>query len=156
MTSTVNGHRPDVTVGGDVQVCVRAPENPTEAGIRPDPASKSAYTRAISQEPDTRPPSARTKIGDFVSLHGEAAKASWASSWFGREQPPALFDVAHVLPGDDFTGNWLALTAATFAGILRLGGLSLAYLLAFCFATRIRAAVATAVLLAAVGVHTLI
>lgn len=154
MTSTVNGHRPDVTVGGDVRVCVRASETPSEVGSGADSSQGSAYTRAISQEPDTRPPSTRTKIGDFVSLHTESAKSAAWSSWFGRERPQALYDVCRdVVPGDGFTGNWLALTAATFAGILRLGGLSAAYLAAFCYATRIRAAVSTAVLLAGIGIR---
>ncbi len=158
MTTTVeptNGHQPSVTVAADVQMCVRTGENPAEAPIRPDPASGSAFTpvhtRAISQEPDIdQGAAARSKVRDAVSLHAGAVRASAGASWFGREQPPALFDVARdVVPGDGFDGNWAALTAATLVGILRLAGLSLAYLVAFCFATRIRAAVSTAAVAAA-------
>lgn len=140
---------------------VRASENPPEAGFGAEEASSSAFTpvhtRVIPEETDIRPPSASDKIRNFASLHTGATQAAAATSWFGRERPPALFDACRdVVPGDDFTGNWLALTAATFAGMLRLGGLSAAYLAAFCFATRIRAAVSTAVLLAGIGTQALI
>ncbi len=144
MTATVNGHRPDVTVGGDVRMRVRASENPTEAASGPDSTDSSAYTRAISQDAGDRPASAGSKVRDFVSLHKGATAAAAGTSWFGREQPASLYDTAgDVFPAKGEAGNWAVWTAMSFAGVLRLTALSLCYLAAFCFDTRIRATVST-------------
>ncbi len=149
MTTTAepqtNGHRPDVTVGGDVRMRVRADENAPDSGSGPDPAPDSAFTpvhtRAIPQETDTDQGS---KVRDFVSLHKGAARAAVASSWFGRERPSSLYDAAgDVFPTRGEAGNWATWIALSLSGVLRLTGLAVCYLTAFCFTTRIRATAST-------------
>ena len=161
MTATVertNGHRPDVTVGEQVAGCVRAPQNPSQASNRPDSDQGSVYTpvhtRAISQVSDIRPPRRPSKIRNFLSPHVKDVKAAWWGSWFGTEQPPAFYTAARqVLPADGEATNWAVGSLMTVAGLLRLVGLAACYLAAFCFATRIRATTATALLVAAGTVH---
>ncbi len=157
MTATVNGHRheaPSVTVGADVHMRVRASENPTQAAPSPDPASKSAYTRAIPQETDSDQSKSIAAVRDFVSLHGGAAKAAAATSWFGREQPECLYDVAgDVFPAKGEAVNWVRWVALSTSGVLRLTLLAACYLAAFCVATRIRATATTLIVATAVTAH---
>ncbi len=161
MTTTINGHRPDVafvTDGDDARVCVRASENPAQTPDPADQAGGSAFTpvhtRAIPHDTDIRPPKRLAKIGDFASTHVGDAKAAVAASWFGRDRPAALYDAAgRVAPGKGEAGNWLAWTGMTAAGLLRLLGLSLCYLVAFCFDGRIRATVTTALIACAMCAH---
>jgi hypothetical protein len=154
MTATVNGHRPSVTVGDDVRMCVRAPEIPPEAGPGADTPSGSAYTRAISHDDGDRPASAASKVRDFVSLHKGATEAAVESSWFGRERPSSLYDAAgDVFPAKGEAANWVAWVGLSFSGLLRLTALSVIYLAAFCFDTRIRASVSTIVLVTAATTH---
>lgn len=153
MTQTVNGARP-VTVGADVQVCVRASENPGGTADWADPAQGSAYTRAISQETDIRPPAKPSKVRNFASTHVGDAKRAATGSWFGRERPPALFDAAgEVFPAKGEAGNPLSWSAITMAGLLRLAGLAVCYLAAFCFDGRVRATVSTTLCALAVCAH---
>lgn len=158
MTATVNGHRPDVTVGDGVRVCVRASENPAQAAKSASDAQGSVFTpvhtRVIPQESDIRPPRRASKVRNFASPHVGDAKAAVTGSWFGREHPPAFFDTARVWPAPGEAGNWAVWTVMTAAGLLRLAALAVIYLAAFCFATRIRTTTSTAVLLCAYAAHT--
>ena len=162
MTSTVNrptnGHRPDVTVGDGVRVCVRAPETTATAPDRADSGQDSAFTpvhtRAVPQEPDSRPPVRPSKIRNFASTHVGDAKTAAAQSWFGRERPPALYDTAgDVFPAKGTARNPVVWVGLTVAGLLSLTGLAVAYLFAFCVATRIRASATTVLIAAAVCAH---
>lgn len=158
MTSTVNGHRPNldpnVTVGDGVRVCVRASENPGQADPGADSASNTAYTRAISHDDGDRPAADASKVRDFVSLHKGAVEAAVGSSWFGRERPSSLYAAAgDVFPAKGQASNWLAWVGLSLSGLLRLTGLSVIYLAAFCFDTRIRASVSTAALVVAITIH---
>jgi hypothetical protein len=154
LTSTINGSRPDVTVGDDVRVCVRASEIPGQAAVGPDSAPESAYTRAIPHDGGDRPPAKPSKVRDFLSLHKGATQGAVESSWFGRERPSSLYDAAgDVFPARGEAGNaavWMWLSAS---GLLRLTGLAACYLAAFCFDTRIRATASTVVIAAAITVH---
>ncbi len=158
MAEPTNGHRPDVTVGDDVRMCVRASENPGDSGFGPVPASGSAFTpvhtRAIPQEPDIDQGS---KVRDFVSLHKGATQAAVESSWFGRERPSSLYDAAgDVFPAKGEASNWLAWAGLSLSGLLRLTGLAACYLAAFCFDTRIRASVSTLLIAVAVTAHNIL
>lgn len=89
-----------------------------------------------------------------MSLHGGAAKAAAATSWFGRERPAALYDVAgDVFPVKGEAAGRLHWVGLSFSGVLRLTGLAACYLAAFCFATRIRATVTTLTLATAAATH---
>ena len=79
-----------------------------------------------------------------------------ASSWFGRERPQALYDLAgDVFPAKGVAANWAHWLGLATSGLLRLTILAVVYLTAFCFTTRTRTVASTAVLVCAYTAHTL-
>lgn len=149
MSTTTNGHRVSDTFSDDVQMCVRAPENPVQAPEAPDRGSKSAYTRAI---PRIKVDGQASKVTDFVSQHVVDAGEAVARSWPLTERPEAAVTVARrVFPAKGEAPNRAAWVAMSAAGTFRLSVFVLAQLVQLAVATRIRAGVALALLLAVVA-----
>lgn len=150
----VNGH--PVTVRGDVQVCVRAPENPPGTPDPGAPVSESARVdapvRAIPLDVIRRQGS---KVRDFVSLHAGEARTVALTGWPVTESPQPLATVARqVLPVKGEAGSPVAWVGMAVAGAFRLAVFATCHLVALSVATRIRAAVGLVVFAALVTVYT--
>ena len=138
MTVTTNGHHHEVTQGGDVRMRVRVAENPAPRPDRADPASGSAYTRAIPRKDHSIKDAAPGKIRNFVLLHAVDAGEALTSIWFLTERPESLHAAAKRIA--DLPGGFLPSTGHILTGLIRLAVYTTAYLACFAVATNKRAA----------------
>lgn len=138
-----------------------------KADFTPDSGSKSARAdatpaRVIPLRKDLRQGDRQTDRpagrearpagpGQELGAGLKAARDGAAGSELARSPVTVLDALEQIAPSKGEAGNWIAWTAMVLAGLLRLGWLSLGHLIAFGGGqTRIRAAVATGALMAAV------
>ncbi len=151
MNGTVNGHRPTVTVRGGADVRVRAHGNPLEGSDPVGGLLRSACTRAI---PHVRVIDHDDTLGDFARRHVGDAKTAAAGARFVTDVPQTIGAAARtVFPAAGEAPNRAAWVAMTTAGVLRLAGTTVGWLVVFAVATRIRAAVTTVLLVLLLLTH---
>ncbi len=151
MTTTVNGHRPDVTVRRGADVRVRAHGNPVQGSDPVGGLLRSACTRAI---PHTGGVDQAATVRDFAQRHGGEAKTAAATSWLATEPPQTIGEAARtVMPAPGEAPNRAVWVAMTAAGVLRLAGTTVGWVVAFAVATRIRATVTAALITAVLVAH---
>jgi hypothetical protein len=150
VTSTINGHRPPLTDGDDVRMCVRAPETPATGPKTPVERDDSAYTRVIQD--DATKVKRSDKIRDTASLHVAEVASALAGNATVNELPLTIAEAwRQAVPTKGEHGGRAARLAFSVGGVHRAIVATLAWGLLAAHGTRLRALVGLALLLTTVA-----
>lgn len=142
-----------------------APETGNRALSEPKSARPGARARAVAHlhlvdqgsARDSGPGVESPGLGSALLDELEAMRLSAEASGWAREPMTPVAAVQQIVPAKGEAGrNWIVWTAMTFAGLARFVLVSLGYLVVRGGETRIRAGVATGVLVAAIVISALV